>query len=134
MDSTIHLDEVDPFETGGSYANQPEQLIYEIERTVVESAHRLVGLTLAEHSFDLTAWAIEQGRLVSPEDGELRRDAMRLADARGDVGAVDAEYHEAVEAVDALELGAIVDSETDTVYARMARRRRQSRSASNTRR
>lgn len=100
-----------------------EQLLYAIERTVVDSAHRLFDLSLAERSFDRAAWALEQGRLLSPDDGELRRDAMHLAAERGDDGELAAEYAAAGAAVESLGLGAEIDDATDRTFARLASRR-----------
>jgi DNA-binding SARP family transcriptional activator len=111
-----------------------EQFSFEIERAVVEVAHRLFGLALAERSFDVAQWSIDQGRLVSPDDGELRRDAMTLAHARGDTIRVASEYAAAGEAVNALEMGADIDELTDATYARFARARAASEPPSTSRR
>jgi DNA-binding SARP family transcriptional activator len=100
-----------------------EQLLYGIERAVVDAAHRLFDLALTERSFNRAHWAIEQGRLLSPDDGELRRDAMRLAGERDDDAELAAEYAAAGEAVDSLHLGAEIDDTTDRTFTRLAARR-----------
>ena len=54
-------------------------IIHEIERQVVEAASSLVTLALANNTPVLAAWALQQGKLVSPEAEELLRHEATLA-------------------------------------------------------
>jgi hypothetical protein len=99
-----------------------EGILSDIERSVVEAAHRLSMLAIGEQSLDLAAWAIGKGRLLSPDSEELRRDAMLLGDARHDLAVAEAEYRAAIAANDALDLGDEVTEETEDLWTRLSRR------------
>lgn len=97
-----------------------EQWNVELEATIVRAAHALAML-LIEHrpyqkSLDDAAWAIERGRLISPDARCLREAAMRLAEAREDEEAVTGEFAAAVDAVDALDIGEDVDPEIERLF------------------
>jgi hypothetical protein len=102
-----------------------EQLDIELETTVVRAAHSMALLCLEHrpHPGGLAdaAWAIERGRVISPEALPLREAALRLAAAREDMAVLDAEFFAAIDAVDDLELGEDVDPSLEALYQRLGR-------------
>lgn len=104
-----------------------EQLRDEIETAIVAAAHDLAMLCLARSSepdaLETAAWAIATGRRARPDAKPLREAALFLADARGDVAELDAELASAIDAVDALGLGADLDPETEAIYTSLRRAR-----------
>ncbi len=102
-----------------------EQLLVELETDVVRAAHAMATLSIEHcpypHSLEDAAWAIERGRVISPEALPLREVALRLAAAREDAAALDAEFFAAVDAVDELALGREVDPRLEAVYRRLGR-------------
>ena len=67
-----------------------EGLVYEMEATVADAAHRLAELCLDAGDAEGAHWAVRQGLRASPGNDQLYRDQMRAADATGDVAGVEA--------------------------------------------
>ena len=103
-----------------------EQLTIELETVVVRAAHSMALLSIehrpSEHSLNDAAWAIERGRVISPEAAPLREAALLLAAAREDEAELEAEFYAAVDAVDDLELGEEVDPGVETMFQQLIRR------------
>jgi len=69
-------------------------LVYEMEATVADAAHRLAELCLDAGDAEGAHWAVRQGLRASPGNEQLYRDQMRAADAAGDVAGVEAVWRE----------------------------------------
>jgi hypothetical protein len=106
-----------------------EQFRDEIETAVVAAAHALTMLCLADKAvvdpLEEAAWAIALGRQVRPEAKAMPDAALFLADARDDDSALENEITAAMDAVDALGLGADLDPGTEAIYWSLKRARGQ---------
>ncbi len=109
-----------------------EQLRDDIESRIVASAYELAMLCIdspSSPSAHATArWAIDVGRRIDPDAKSLRDAALFLADSCSDVAALDAEFNAALDAVDALALGADVDAGSEAIYSALKTARRTSQS------
>jgi DNA-binding SARP family transcriptional activator len=71
-----------------------EGLVYEMEATVIDAAHRLAEFCLDAGDTEGAYWAVRQGLRAAPGNEQLYRDQMRAADAAGDVSGVEAVWRE----------------------------------------
>ncbi|HTX00133.1 MAG TPA: LysM domain-containing protein [Acidimicrobiales bacterium] len=102
-----------------------EQLDIELETAVVRAAYSMATLSITHRpnprSLEDAAWAIERGRVISPEALPLREAALHLAAAQQDMAALDSEFFAAIDAADDLELGEEVDPGLEALYQRLGR-------------
>jgi DNA-binding SARP family transcriptional activator len=71
-----------------------EGLVYEMEATVADAAHRLAELCVDAGDAEGAHWAVRQGLRASPGNEQLYRDQMRAVAATGDMAGVDAAWEE----------------------------------------
>jgi DNA-binding SARP family transcriptional activator len=71
-----------------------EGLVYEMEATVADAAHRLAELCLDAGDAEGAHWAVRQGLRASPGNEQLYRDQMRAVAATDDMAGVDAAWEE----------------------------------------
>ncbi len=98
------------------------QVYTEIETALVDAAHRLGELALADGHTSRARWAANQGLMVVPGQEALLRIQMRAASLAGDAQGVEAAYRCATASAEALSPWEEVQPETEEVYATATRR------------
>lgn len=102
-----------PFATGARWAQANGDAL-RVTALIVDVAHRLATQALAASDLDLAMFAVDRGLRAAPMSELLHRDGLRIADAAGDVTALDARMGALRDLVEAD--GAWVTHETEALY------------------
>jgi DNA-binding SARP family transcriptional activator len=99
-----------------------EGLVYEMEATVADAAHRLAELCLDAGDAEGAHWAVRQGLRASPGNEQLYRDQMRAANAAGNPAGVEAAWEELGRMAEEEEPYDGLDPATVATYRELSRR------------
>jgi nucleoid-associated protein YgaU len=113
------VDEMPMTELGGerfSWLMPDHPVRSTIDMAVVDAAHRLGELALAEDRADLASWAAGRGLTAVPGQESLHRIQMRVAADRNDRQGVEDAYRAAVEAMEQVAPWDGLQPETDALY------------------